>query len=160
MDVQLRHPLGIENCQLEIGTSLATLLLMKAKVSLSEALSDIVTGKGTTRSKHVLMLDGKPVVEDFLRCLEEHGFGKTTVGDVDVKLGERVPAFLVENTTAWFGWVFWEKFTETKARKLWGSVVRNSKGDWAIQIPPTKPTPIYAAIHGKIEMDADRPIYL
>lgn len=134
--------------------------MMKATAALSDALSDIVTGKGATRSKHILTLDGKPVVEDFIRCLEENGFSKTTVGETDVKLGERVPAFLIENTIAWFGWIFWEKFTETKARKLWGSVVRNSKGDWAIQIPPTRPTPIYADLNGKIEMDADKPVYL
>lgn len=134
--------------------------MMNAKVVLSQALSDIVTGKGATRSKHVLVLDGTPVVEDFIRCLEENGFTRTTVGNVDVRLGERVPAFYVEDTTAWFGWVFWEKFTETKSRKLWGSVVRNSKGDWAVQIPPTKSTPIYADLSGKIEMDADRPVYL
>jgi hypothetical protein len=127
---------------------------------LSDALTDIVTGKGATRSKHELVLDGAPVVHEFIRCLEENGFVRTTVGDVDVGLGQRVPAFLLEETTAWFGWVFWEKFTESKARKLWGSVVRNTRGDWAIQIPPTKPIPIYANLDGRIDMDADRPIYL
>jgi hypothetical protein len=42
-------------------------------------------------------------------------------------------------------------------RKLWGSVVRNKKGDWAIQIPPTKPTTIYANPLLKIEMDIEHP---
>ena len=133
---------------------------MNTRPGLPEALSDIVTGSGATRSKHVLTLDGKPVVDEFIRCLQENGFTKTTIGEVDVKIGERVPAFFIEDTTAWFGWIFWEKFTETKARKLWGSVVRNAKGDWAVQIPPTKPTPVYAHLSGKIEMDADRPMYL
>jgi hypothetical protein len=77
-----------------------------------------------------------------------------------VEIGERVPAFFIKETTAYFGWVFWEKFTDTKARKLWGSVIRNDKGDWAIQLPPTKPTPIYADVNQKIDMDADKPIYL
>ncbi|MEX2116831.1 MAG: hypothetical protein WEB37_08085 [Bacteroidota bacterium] len=133
---------------------------MSTQTRLSEALSDIVTGRGATRAKHLLILDGKPVVDDFLRCLQENGFTKTTVGEVEVEIGERVPAFFIEDTTAWFGWVFWEKFTETKARKLWGSIVRNAKGDWAIQIPPTKSAPIFADVKGKIDMDADRPVYL
>jgi hypothetical protein len=133
---------------------------MSTHAGLPEALSDIVTGSGATRSKHVLMLDGKPVADEFVRCLEKNGFKKTTVGEVEVDIGLRVPAFFIEDTTAWFGWVFWEKFTEKKARKLWGSVVRNAKGDWAIQIPPTKPTPIFANLDGRIEMDADRPVYL
>ncbi|MBI2620447.1 MAG: hypothetical protein HYW57_10230 [Ignavibacteriales bacterium] len=127
---------------------------------LSEALADIVTGHGVKRAKHELVFNGKSVVENFVRSLEEHGFVKTTVGDIQVDVGERVPGFLIEGTTAYFGWVFWEKFTARKARKLWGSVVRNTKGDWAIQIPPTKSTPIYAHPGQKIEMDADKPLII
>ena len=66
------------------------------------------------------------------------------------------PAFYVEDTTAYFGWVFWEKFTSAKRRKLWGSVVRNEKGDWAIQISPTKTTTIYVNEKLKTEMDIER----
>lgn len=146
--------------KLEFDSSLATLFMMSTHAGLPEALSDIVTGSGATRSKHVLTLDGKSVIDEFVQCLKENGFVKTTVGEVEVEIGQRVPAFFIEDGTAWFGWVFWEKFTEKKARKLWGSVVRNAKGDWAIQIPPTKPTPIYASPADKIEMDTDRPVYL
>lgn len=127
---------------------------------LSETLSDIVTGKGAPRSKHELLLDGTQVVDEFVEALERNGFHRTIVGKVDVRLGERVPAFFIDKTIAYFGWVFWEKFTDNKARKLWGSVVRNAKGDWAIQIPPTKPIPIYANPDQRIEMDVDNPIYL
>jgi len=133
---------------------------MEEIAKLRDALTDIVTGRGAKRAKHDLVLNGKPVVDEFIRCLEENGFHKTTVGEVSVDVGERVPAFFVKDTVAYFGWVFWEKFTDTKSRKLWGSVVRNEKGDWAIQIPPTKPTPIYADETQKIDMDADKPIYL
>lgn len=133
---------------------------MRTRQVLDDALTDIVTGRGVTRGRHELVLDGRPVVDEFTDCLRAHGFIRTTVGDVSVDIGERVPAFFLEGTTAWFGWIFWEKFTDTKARKLWGSVVRNQKGDWAIQIPPTKTAPVYANLAGKIDMDADRPIYL
>lgn len=127
---------------------------------LDQAFADIISGKGVTRSKHELVLNGKPVIDEFLDALRNHGFRKTIVGKVDVSVGERVPAFFIEQSTAYFGWVFWEKFTEEKARKLWGSVVRNVKGDWAIQISPAKATPIYANPDLKIEMDADNPLYL
>lgn len=129
-------------------------------LKLSDALEAIVTGRGVKRARHELVLNEAPVVDEFLVILEEHGFVRTTVGEVDIAPGERVPGFFIDGTTAYFGWVFWEKFTGRKARKLWGSIVRNSKGDWAIQIPPTKPTPIYANPRQKIEMDADRPMII
>ena len=128
--------------------------------TLNEAFTDIITGKGVSRSKHELHVDGRSVIEEFLDALEQQGFEKTLVGKVDVSVGERVPAFYVDHSVAYFGWVFWEKFTSEKARKLWGSVVRNTKGDWAIQISDAKATPIYANQKLKIEMDADHPVTL
>ncbi|HLE31287.1 MAG TPA: hypothetical protein VJB38_01625 [Bacteroidota bacterium] len=128
--------------------------------NLDEAFSDIITGKEVTRSKHELVMNGKPVVDQFLKALQRHGFEKTIVGKVEVNVGERVPAFFIEEPIAYFGWVFWEKFTSDKARKLWGSVVKNVKGDWAIQISPAKSSPIYANPSLKIEMDADNPVTL
>lgn len=80
-----------------------------------------------------------------------------TVGDVDVQPGERVPAFYIKSSTAYFGWIFWEKFSDLKLRKLWGSVVRNAKGDWAIQIPAGRGTKIHAGLSLKIEMDIENP---
>lgn len=123
---------------------------------LDEAFEDIITGRGVKRSKHELFLNGRSVEPQFKEALQRLGFQSTTVDEVNVRLGERVPAFFIENSVAYFGWVFWEKFTEKKARKLWGSVLRNSKGDWAIQIPPTKRVPIYANPGQKIEMEVDR----
>ena len=81
----------------------------------------------------------------------------TTVERVDVRPGERVPAFYIDNTVAYFGWVFWEQFTSWKIRKLWGSVIKNERGDWDIQIPPTRITVIYANESLKLEMDIDHP---
>jgi hypothetical protein len=71
-----------------------------------------------------------------------------------------VPAFYIEGRTACFGWVFWEKFSSAKLRKLWGSVIRNEKGEWSIQISPTKTTTIYADERLKAEMDIERPVDL
>ena len=127
------------------------------RTTLDEAFADIITGSGVHRSKHELSLDGRDVTFQFVAALKRHGYFPTTVADVDVQPGERVPAFFIKESTAHFGWVFWEQFTQWKLRKLWGSVVRNKKGDWAIQIPPNKPTTIYANDDFKIEMDIDRP---
>lgn len=124
---------------------------------LDAVFDDIITGKGVQRSKHELIIDRTDVTNHFLAALKRHGYVPTTVSDIDVQPGERVPAFYIEKSTAYFGWVFWEKFTQWKLRKLWGSVVRNKKGDWAIQIPPTKPTTIYANALLKIEMDIEHP---
>jgi hypothetical protein len=125
--------------------------------NLEAVFDDIITGRGVHRSKHELSIDGKDVTFPFLSALKRHGYGSTTVTDVDVQPGERVPAFYLKESTAYFGWVFWEKFTEWKLRKLWGSVVRNKKGDWAIQLPPNKPVPIYANSSLKLEMDIEHP---
>jgi hypothetical protein len=89
--------------------------------------------------------------------LKTHRFLPTIVGEVDIRPGERVPAFYIDGTTAYFGWVFWEKFSQLKLRKLFGSVVRNEKGDWAIQIPPQRKTVIYANRDLTSEMDIDNP---
>jgi hypothetical protein len=58
---------------------------------------------------------------------------------------------------AYFGWVFWEKFSHRKLRKLFGSVVRNSKGDWAMQISDKGRSVIYANPDLTSEMDIENP---
>ncbi len=124
---------------------------------LQDTFHDIITGTGAKRSKHVLVYDGVSVVNTFIEELEKHGYRPTTVAIVEIESGERVPAFYIQDSTAYFGWVFWEEFTPAKLRKLWGSVVRNEKGDWAIQISPTKTVKIYANEKLKSEMDIERP---
>ncbi len=94
---------------------------------------------------------------DFVESLRAHGYRSTTVGGVEISPGERVPAFYIQDNTAWFGWVFWEKFSQLKLRKLFGSVVRNEKGDWAVQIPAQRGSVIYANPALKTEMDIDNP---
>ena len=79
------------------------------------------------------------------------------LGQVPVELGEKVPAFLLRDDMAEFGWVFWEKFREGRARKLFGSVHRNDKGDWAIQLGEGSREPVYVCLAGKTATDPDRP---
>ena len=124
---------------------------------LLEALREIIEGKTVKRARHELIFKGKDLTAVFIEELGHLGYVASTVGGVNVSPGERVPAFLIQNTIAWFGWVFWEQFTSWKIRKLWGSVVKNEKGDWDIQVPETRPTTIYANESLKLEMDIDHP---
>lgn len=124
---------------------------------LIAALGDIIEGRIVKRSKHELVWNGRDVSGIFCRLLPERGFEPLTVGSAEVQPGERAPAFIVEGGFAYFGWVFWEKFTDKWMRKLYGSDIRNEKGDWAIQIPPTRDTVVYVNMAMKVGMDIDNP---
>ena len=120
-------------------------------------LGDLIEGRIVKRTKHDLKWDFKDVSLDFIDVLQDYGYRPMIVADVGVEPAERVPAFYVDGGTAYFGWVFWEKFTQLKLRKLFGSVVRNAKGDWAVQIPPQRKTVIYVNMALKSEMDIENP---
>ena len=95
------------------------------------------------RSRHDLRWQGASLAELFRSELERRGYLPLRVADATVEPGERAPAFYLDGDTAYFGWIFWEKFTEAKSRKLFGSVVRNGKGDWLIQISPRQKAVVY-----------------
>ncbi len=124
---------------------------------IREALRSIVEGKIVKRSRHDLTYDHRNLVPQFVEELARAGYRPTTVGAVSVAPGERVPAFFIDGSVAYFGWVFWEQFTSWKLRKLWGSILKNDLGDWQIQIPATRAATIYANESLKLEMDIDHP---
>ena len=129
----------------------------RSDTRLREALADIVRGKMVKRSVHDLVHDGRDLTEDFMAELSAQGYVPCRVADVPVDPGERAPAFYIDRKIAYFGWVFWEQFTSWKIRKLWGSVIRNARGDWTIQIPESGSAVIYVNSSLTIEMDIDRP---
>jgi hypothetical protein len=131
---------------------------MRTDKNLQSAFEIFITGDGVQRVKLELIHEGHIVETEFICSLHRLGFAPTTVAAVNVHPGERVPAFYVKDSMAYFGWVFWEKFTDKKLRKLWGSVARNKKGDWAIQLPPNKQALIYANPALKSHMDIDHPV--
>jgi hypothetical protein len=131
--------------------------MLRDEEKLREAFRAIIDGKDVKRIRHDLQYDGEDLTALFCEELEKKGYRKTTVGAVGVAAGERAPAFFFDGTITYFGWVFWEQFTGWKLRKLWGSAVRNALGDWEIQIPATRTTPIYANEALKLDMDIDRP---
>lgn len=133
---------------------------MVTEQKLHEALRDIIEGKFVKRSRHELLYNGVDVASEFIRELTVHQYLPATVGEVEINPGERVPAFYIDGHMAYFGWVFWEKFTELRLRKLFGTVVRNAKGDWLIQLPPQSSKIIYVNRSTIFEMDIDRPFEL
>jgi len=124
---------------------------------LREVFADIIEGRIVKRARHDLMWERKDCTMEFLDVLAEKGYRPTVVGQVPIEPGERVPGFFIDGATAYFGWVFWEKFSQLKLRKLFGSIVRNEKGDWAIQIPEKRNTPVYVNTDLKNEMDIENP---
>lgn len=119
------------------------------------ALDDLILGRGVKRGRHAL----PPGIEPLFRArLGALGFVETTVAAVEIEVGVRVPAWLVGVEVADFGTVFWELFTDRSRRKLFGSEVRNAKGDWEIQVPPSSPRRLWAGLHLAEAYDASRPI--
>lgn len=124
---------------------------------LHDVFTDIIEGRMVKRARHSLFWGKKDCTLEFLETLKAHGYQAALVRNIAIEPGERVPGFYVDNVTAYFGWVFWEKFTQLRLRKLFGSVVRNEKGDWAIQIPEKRNTLVYINPALKSEMDIDNP---
>jgi hypothetical protein len=124
---------------------------------IRDALVAIIEGKIVKRIRHELAYDGKDLTAIFIEELQRLGYLPTSVDHVNVQPGERVPAFYLDAGVAYFGWTFWEQFTSWKIRKLWGSVIKDQRGDWEIQIPATRSTIIYANESLKLEMDIDHP---
>jgi hypothetical protein len=124
---------------------------------LRDAFKEIIDGRTVKRSKHELTFGGVDVSNVFVDEMDKKNYLPATVGETPCEQGERVPAFYIEELQAYFGWVFWEKFTEGRLRKLFGSIVRNEKGDWSIQLPAGSRKIIYANTALTAEMDIDHP---
>ena len=121
----------------------------------SAALDDLLLGRGVRRGRHEIPLPLAPLVRERLSAC---GFVETRVAEVSIELGVRVPAWLLHPPILDFGTVFWEVFTETKRRKLFGSEVRNRKGDWEIQLAASAPETIWAGLALAERYDASRPV--
>ncbi|MCS7229566.1 MAG: hypothetical protein RMJ81_05195 [Candidatus Kryptonium sp.] len=119
---------------------------------IEEAFEEIITGKFNI-SKVELLYDTYDLTDIFIRKLESLNFVPKKVKDVEVEPGFRVPAFYIKDYEAIFGWVFWEIFTQTKKRKLFGSAIKDQRGDWKIQITEEKDEFVYVNENKKIEID-------
>lgn len=128
--------------------------------SIRDAIRDIIQGQTVKRSLHELTYHEQDYTAVFIEELQHNGFMPLSVNDVNIVPGTRIPAFYLLQHTAYFGWVFWEKFSQLRLRKLFGTVVRNAKGDWLYQLPSNSATIIYANTSQILEMDIDRPFEL
>lgn len=120
-----------------------------------EALDDLILGRGVKRGRHELPPEAFPLFRDRLAAC---GFAPSLVADVTIEVGVRVPAWLLRTPRIDFGTVFWEIFTDEKRRKLFGSEVRNAKGDWEIQIPPGSRETVWVGLSHAERYDASRPV--
>jgi hypothetical protein len=124
--------------------------------ALSDALDDLVLGRGVTRGRHRLVLDGRDVTKAFLERLEANEFRPTTVREAPIDAGERIPAFCVRGDVAEFGYVRWEIFTPRSRRKLFASERRNPEnGEWSIQINLGSPEKVWASPGRKERHDVE-----
>jgi len=126
--------------------------------TLSEALDDLILGRGVARGRHELLVRGRRVRDEFVERLEANGFTPTRVRDVDIVAGEKVPAFHLDadGTAADFGWVRWEIFTPRSRRKLFASERRRSDNqEWAVQLNLSSPETIWACGSRKQRHDVD-----
>lgn len=128
-------------------------MFQKDNWEISEILDDIILGRGVKRSIHNLEYDQAIYASLFIDRLRMYKYRPCRVKDISIEVGWRAPAFLINDKMAIFGYVFWELFTETKRRKLFGSVVKNVKGDWKYTLSDASNEIVFVNIDRQEEID-------
>lgn len=113
---------------------------------------DIIGGK-VKRSVHHLFYQDKDYTSLFIICLKDRSYKPLPLKNVQIEIGRRVPGFFIENSTAYFGHLFWEVFDDRHKRKIWGSVIRNEKGDWKYILPGNSSKEVYINLNKSQEVD-------
>jgi len=119
---------------------------------LKEVFYDIIAGK-VKRSLHQLTYQNRDYTLLFISCLKQKEYFPVSLKNVDLQVGTRIPGFYLEDTTAYFGYLFWEVFDDRHKRKIWGSVIRNKKGDWKYILPGNSSKEVYLNIQKIQEVD-------
>ena len=123
---------------------------------LAAALDDLILGRGVARGRHALDYRGRRVARELEERLIANGFAPTTVREVEIEPGERVPAFYLHDDVADFGYVRWEIFTPRSRRKLFQSEYRRPDNlEWAVQLNLSSPEKVWAAPERKEPHDVD-----
>ncbi len=125
------------------------------KHEVGSAFDDIIAGKFVNRNVHGLDYEGLDFTSLFVERLRLNGFVEKCVAEIELGYDERVPAFAIRDMKAYFGWVFVERFSETKSRKLFGSIKRNQKGDWLVLITQKSSERIYVNNDKKSGMEEE-----
>jgi hypothetical protein len=123
---------------------------------LSDALDDLILGRGVARGRHSLRLKGRLVTAELEQRLAANGFARATVRDTPIEPGERVPGFYLHEELADFGYVRWEIFTPRSRRKLFASEHRRSDNqEWAVQLNLSSPETIWTSPDRKERHDVE-----
>ena len=110
---------------------------------ISITFNEIITGKNVKRIFHELEYNNVDYTELFVERLKLHKYLVTTISEIKVEPGFRIPGFLLRNKSAIFGYVGWEIFTAKSKRLLWGSLIQNIKGDWKYTVSDKSKTKIW-----------------
>ena len=119
-------------------------------------LESLVEGK-VQRSRHDLRLDGRDLTEAFAEVLRRKGYTAVRIRDLRLRPGIRHPAWVLRDGEAFFGYVFLEKFEEGSYRPLFGSVVRDGRGDWRVLLTRSSRERVFVKAEEALPFDEDRP---
>jgi hypothetical protein len=125
---------------------------------LSEALDDLILGRGVARGRHSLRWKGRLVTNELEERLAANGFAKMTVRAAPIEPGEKIPAFYLDanGETVDFGYIRWEIFTPRSRRKLFASEYRRPDNqEWAVQLNLASPETVWAKPEAREKHDVD-----
>jgi hypothetical protein len=123
---------------------------------LSDALDDLILGRGVARGRHSLVHRGRLVCEEFEERLRANGFRPMTVREAPIEAGEKIPGFYLHDDLADFGWFRWEIFTPKSRRKLFASEYRRPDNDeWDVQLNLGSTEKAWASPGAKEKHDVD-----
>ena len=113
---------------------------------LSDALDDLILGRGVARGRHDARYQGRLVAAELQERLAANGFVPMTVREAPIEAGEKIPAFHIDNETVDFGYIRWEIFTPKSRRKLFASEYRRPDNqEWAVQLNLASPEKVWAS---------------
>lgn len=124
--------------------------------ALSDALDDLILGRGVGRGRHSLSHRGRIVRDEFIERLKANGFRPMTVREAPIEAGERIPGFYLHDDIVDFGWFRWEIFNPRSRRKLFASEYRRPDNDeWAVQLNLASPETAWARPEAKEKHDVE-----
>ena len=123
---------------------------------LSDALDDLILGRGVARGRHSLRHRDRLVRDEFLERLAANGFRPMTVRETPIEPGEKIPGFFLHDEIVDFGWFRWEIFTPESRRKLFASEHRRlDNNEWDVQLNLASTETIWARPESKEKHDVE-----
>lgn len=108
--------------------------IQKSSTEIEEALSDLIDGISVKRTQFFLFQNQTDLKSLFKQLLTQKSFHPKNLFQIKLNSGFRFQAFYIDekNSTAYFGWIIWEKFHYLNERKIWISEKRENNGDWTL----------------------------